>query len=1246
VGVFVGVMHGNYQLLSAGDGCAGNPAAANSPYWSIANRVSFFMDFHGPSLAIDTACSSSLAAVHLACESIRRGECRAAIAGGVSLLQHPRQLILLSQMKMLSQGPSSRPFGENADGIVVGEGVGAVLLRPLEDALRDGDRILGVIRASAMNAGGRTSAYTVPNPQAQAELIAETIGQAGVPAESITVIEAHGTGTVLGDPIEVAGLNQAFRRFTGARHFCALGSVKSNIGHLEAAAGVAGLLKVLLEMRHRTIAPSLHCDRPNPHLALEDSPFRLVSRRETWPRAEHPRRAGISSFGAGGANVHLILEEPADLAPPDVGAAVPELIPVSARTPAALRETVARLAEALTSEPELPIADIARTLQTGRESMAERAAFIASSTGELLEALRNFSPRPNAAAPGIGFSQFPPAMISTGDLEKLPLNEFAKLWVSGASIDWHSLKARNGGKTIALPTYPFERLRHWITEAPRPPTIGLHPLVDFAEPSLNCARLIKNFTGSEWYLTEHIVAGQAVLPGSFHLEAARAAAALIRPGENFTFCDIEWELPVTVRQEGARIEILLSEHGGSLRFEIRSGKRRCSHGLLRAQTVESEQTSLASVRARCLHVIEHDEIYRISRSAGVVYGPRFQLLERLACGPDEVFADLRGAPAELPAPMLLDVALQSLLGLFLHDSDRLPRLPHSIGCLSLAVDLSHVAHIHTRRAESGQVDITLFDSTGHSLGRLREVLLRPAPAVPLPIAPTSEVSEFRRLEHAAAYKLLQILQSMGALRTPGEWTTHAQVGQTLALAPTHASLLKAFLAILSRLGAVSVAEEEVVALNVALADPADDFDGFQLRAPRLAPHLKLLQELFRQYPAILRGELLATSVFFPGGSTALLEGVYRGSSTADHFHAALADAVVAEIARCSLNPGAQPIRILEIGAGTGGATAHLLERLAPLAVPLEFWFSDISLALVQHGERTFGRSYPFMRFGVLDIEKARLPEAFAPASFDVILAANCLHATRDIVETLRHNRSLLKPGGLLLLNEMTSPSDFATLTFGLLDGWWRFQDPSLRLPFSPLLSAPQWRTALAAAGLEVSLIDGLGAARIEADFPQSLIVSRTAAAVEPPALERRTAGSSGADLSATRRAVVKAVAEVFEMSVEQVENGRAVAFTDLGADSILSAELVARINRTLGLQLKTTVIFNYPSVGELAKHIHESEQPEAASLAPELHSDGAHEGNGHHPAEQSDALGSLLQDLENGKITCDAALAAFPGSLL
>ena len=318
VGVFMGAMYDSYQWLAVEEWAHGRPRLAHSSHWSIANRVSFVFDWHGPSLAVDTACSSSLTAIHLACESLRRGECRAALAGGVHLLLHPLHHIGLSQMHMISAGSQCRPFGAEADGFTSGEGVGVVLLRPLADAVRDGDRIYAVIKGSMINAGGRTTGYTVPNPQSQSAVVRAALRCAGIHPRTLSVIEAHGTGTALGDPIEVRGLQQAFAPDTTDRQFCALGSVKSGIGHLEAAAGIASVTKVVLQLQHRLLVPSLHAEPPNPLLDLAQSPFYVPRNCTPWRRPTlklngvertYPRRAGVSSFGAGGANVHLLMEE-------------------------------------------------------------------------------------------------------------------------------------------------------------------------------------------------------------------------------------------------------------------------------------------------------------------------------------------------------------------------------------------------------------------------------------------------------------------------------------------------------------------------------------------------------------------------------------------------------------------------------------------------------------------------------------------------------------------------------------------------------------------------------------------------------------------------------------------------------------------------------------------------------------------------------------------------------------------------
>ncbi|MGV2921857.1 beta-ketoacyl synthase N-terminal-like domain-containing protein, partial [Streptomyces alfalfae] len=261
VGVFAGVMNNDYEWLAGHSSAFGEHTHARSAHWSIANRVSYVLDLRGPSLTVDTACSASLTAIHLACESLRRGECATAIAGGVNLVLHPMHLRMLADRQMISRGDMCRSFGAHADGFVDGEGVGAVLLKPLRAAEADGDRVYAVLKGSAINAGGKTSGYTVPNPTAQAEVITAALRRAGVAPHTVGYVEAHGTGTPLGDPIEIAGLREAFRADADghvAPGGCAVGSLKSNIGHLESAAGIAGLTKVLMQLKHGVLPPSLH----------------------------------------------------------------------------------------------------------------------------------------------------------------------------------------------------------------------------------------------------------------------------------------------------------------------------------------------------------------------------------------------------------------------------------------------------------------------------------------------------------------------------------------------------------------------------------------------------------------------------------------------------------------------------------------------------------------------------------------------------------------------------------------------------------------------------------------------------------------------------------------------------------------------------------------------------------------------------------------------------------------------------
>jgi polyketide synthase PksL len=318
VGVFVGVMYGHYQLFGVEETLKGNGMALSSSYASIANRVSYFFDFRGPSIALDTMCSSSLTSIHLACESIRQGDCQVAIAGGVNLSIHPTKYVLLSANSFTASDGRCKSFGVGGDGYVPGEGVGAILLKPLRQAQADGDHIYAIIKATSINHDGKTNGYTVPNPNAQCDLILKAIKKANVNPRAISYIEAHGTGTSLGDPIEITGLTKAYGKYTQDKQFCAIGSVKSNIGHLESAAGIAGITKVLLQMKYKQLVPSIHSQTLNPNIQFTDTPFYVQRELAEWKQpminidgkeVQFPRLAGISAFGAGGANAHIILEE-------------------------------------------------------------------------------------------------------------------------------------------------------------------------------------------------------------------------------------------------------------------------------------------------------------------------------------------------------------------------------------------------------------------------------------------------------------------------------------------------------------------------------------------------------------------------------------------------------------------------------------------------------------------------------------------------------------------------------------------------------------------------------------------------------------------------------------------------------------------------------------------------------------------------------------------------------------------------
>ncbi|MEZ0115425.1 polyketide synthase PksN [Catenulispora sp. EB89] len=703
VGVFVGVMWDDYAVLGATESARGNHQVVLANRSSIANQVSYFGDFRGPSVVIDTACSASLVAVHQACESIRRGECAYAIAGGVNVAVHPDRYVHLSSKSMLATDGRCRAFGAGGTGYVPGEGVGAVLLKRLSDAVRDGDTVHAVIRASVVNHGGRTSGYTVPNPKAQQALVEQALATSGIDARSIGYVEAHGTGTALGDPIEHTGLAKAFANYTGDVGFCALGSVKSGIGHLEGAAGIAGLTKVVLQLRYATLAPTLHADQLNPAIDFEHSPFTVQREAAPWPAPrDSPRRASVSSFGAGGTNAFVIVEEYVPDAPADPDS--PELIVLSARDEQRLRRYASDLAQAVTGP--LRLTDIAYTLRIGRPELAQRLAFVAADRvdaaaklaaigrGEVGQWLHQgrVEQHPSLSglfAEGVGGAEFLAAQIEAGADDLL-----GRMWVAGITVDWDladRLRPRPR-RRVPLPTYPFERVRHWLDIAPT-------AVVRQPEHTLSANAPV---------LRDHIVDGRAILPGVGHLDlVAREHGDLV----GRALADVRWALPLAVSQGQVSVSVVIEED----RYEVRGAQGTpYSYGRITDAPAAPEAIDIAALRSRLDTGPDHDAFYESLRHQGLPYGPFFRRVQQVWLGPDEVMSRLGHAPDDdtyALHPGFLDAAIHTVAALLARRDGRL-RLPFAADRVEFFGPVPSAGWSWVRETGSDRYDVLVLDDAG------------------------------------------------------------------------------------------------------------------------------------------------------------------------------------------------------------------------------------------------------------------------------------------------------------------------------------------------------------------------------------------------------------------------------------------------------------------------------------------------------------------------------------------------------
>lgn len=772
IGVFVGAVWTMYQMIGAEEKLVGHDTNPNSFLWSVANRISYCLNLSGPSLSVDTACSSSMTALYLACEAIYNGECSGAIVGGVNLDLHQSKFDINSFGGALSPDGVCRTFGKGANGYVAGEGVGAIFIKPLEQAIKDGDHIHGVIKGVSVNHGGRTSGYMVPDPKAQANLVVTALEKANINAKSIGYIEAHGTGTELGDPIEISGLTNAFKNYDVENQTCAIGSVKTNIGHLEAAAGIVGIQKVLLQMKHKTLVASLHSSELNEFIDFENSPFYVEQQVEEWiPKTidgvQYPLRAGISSFGAGGANAHVILESyTANMNLETVEGNTYQIFPFSAVKEERLYEVAKRFYEFLeydsqqTKENQLRLEDIGHTLRIGRKSFEHRLVIVANTKTTLKEKLKSFIEKKKDTSIIHGVVErggnivrllntsekkaFVDLIANGDDLIKL-----GQLWIEGIMNDWQDVSIFSKGKRVPLPTYPFADKRHWVERKEDGTVLTVsqvgHPLIDANESTFERQLFRKTFHNQDFFIYDHLVSDIPTLPGVAYLDFARKAGELAAGRKVKSIKNIIWVNPITVtNSESVDVWIELIPQDSQVKFEVFSkneagAKQLHSQGRIAYETQDYElqdaYIDINAIKNRCSKVAEGAKAYPEFKKLGLGLGPSFQVLQEVYKNEDEMFGVMKVPEAcqhsfkdFLLHPSLLDGAGQTVMAAHLlsatEESEGL-FVPYSFGEVEIYHPLtencySYIQKVNEPGSKLSKANLTIADEEGKILVRILE----------------------------------------------------------------------------------------------------------------------------------------------------------------------------------------------------------------------------------------------------------------------------------------------------------------------------------------------------------------------------------------------------------------------------------------------------------------------------------------------------------------------------------------------
>ncbi|GET38795.1 non-ribosomal peptide synthetase/type I polyketide synthase [Microseira wollei] len=1267
-------LYPNRDILELND--FDNLSFGNAPD-HLTTRVSYKLNLKGPALNIQTACSTSLVAVHLGCQSLLNGECDMAIAGGVSIHLPQKTGYLYQEGLILSPDGHCRAFDAKAKGTVGGNGVGIVVLKRLADAIADGDYIHAVIKGSSINNDGSLKVgYTAPSIDGQAAVISQAQAVAGIDAETITYIEAHGTGTPLGDPIEIAALTQAFCASTQKKGFCAIGSLKTNIGHLDTAAGVAGLIKTVLALKHKLLPPSLHFEQPSPQIDFANSPFYVNTKLSPWETNGTPRRAGVSSFGMGGTNAHVVLEEtPAEFEYKSQESGEPgrkfQLLVLSAKTERALDTATANLVEHLTHHPDINLADVAYTLGVGRKAFNYRRILVCRDREDAANTLSTQDPKrifPNVQEPknrSVAFmfsGQGSQYVNMAGELyqEEPAFRENIDLCAE--------LLKPNLGLDLRSVLYPSEEQAEQAAEQLKQTAIAQPALftIEYALAKLWMSWGVHPKAAIGHSIGEYVA---ATLAGVFSLEEALSLVAA--RGQITQQMPSGSMLAVPLPQQ--QVQPLLDN---KLSLAAINGSSLCTvSGATDAIEALQQQLQAQGVECRLLHTSHAFHSYMMEP----ILETFTEQVKKVNLKPPQIpyISNVSGTwitaeeatnPSYWARHLRQTVLFSSGLQRLLQEQDFI-LLEVGPGKTLSAIAKKHVDKAaeqvilsSLRHPQDQQSDVAFLlnalgklwlagiqvDWAGFYAGSQRYRL--PLPTYPFErqrywIEPPkeagtrkelnshfhnavpewtsiveagrtqalSELPNFDNPTYHAKQQCLNLLcvanmnlalRDLGAFSNPAEKHSIKDLLSQFSILPEYEQLLSRWLKVLVEHDQLQQDGERFTNFVPISTESwnalAEEVKVRWADTPLWAETVLLVRE---KLAALLTGRENSRDVFFAKGSFDKAETV-AGDWPMLHYYNAIARASLQRVVKL-LSPQVK-LRILEIGAGMGLTTAELLPVL-PLQ-QTSYTFTDVGRLFLDNAKQKFS-AYPFLEYRLLNIEESPKAQGYEEHSFDMVVAANVLHVTRNMGETLEHVRSLLAPGGFLLVWEVTQP----LLEFDITDGFlMKPLDDGERSQSNPFLSKQQWIWALREHGfVEVAALpetEVLGFHILLAKASGFANVSATTAFTVCPDdaiktdVETLQAKSPKKDFSslhstrpnlpnpyvAPRNQIERTITEIWQkfFGIEQV--GIYDDFFELGGDSLLAVHLISKLCETLKIELSSHSLISSSTIASLAELIEQT----------------------------------------------------------